>query len=145
MEKQEIIDTLNELLQGEHMAIHIYDKTKYLQGDDQVKNMLQRFQQDHERHASQLSQRIQELGGEPIASTGLSGTMSNIMGMVNAIRGPEHLIEQVYQGEDMGFYAYEKRLYKVDPESQELLRNIMWEDNEHLSYFRQRIEQEERE
>ena len=45
------IDTLNELLKGEHMAIHIYDKTKEMQEDSQVADMLSQFEQDHERHA----------------------------------------------------------------------------------------------
>ena len=76
MLEEQPIDTLNELLKGEHMAIHIYDKTKGLQQDSQVANMLSKFESDHKRHAEQLTQRIYELGGDPNANTGLSGLMA---------------------------------------------------------------------
>ena len=65
------INTLNELLKGEHMAIQVYQKTKEIQGDGQVKEMLEKFEKDHKRHAQLLAQRIRELGGKPDPKTGL--------------------------------------------------------------------------
>ena len=62
---QQYIDTLNELLKGEHMAMQVYEKTKGIQEDNQVKEMLNKFAQDHQRHIDLLSQRVKELGGTP--------------------------------------------------------------------------------
>ncbi len=140
-----MIDTLNELLKGEHMAIHIYDKTKDLQQDSQVSDMLAKFESDHKRHAEQLTQRIEDLGGYPNASTGFSGMMANLSSVINAIRGPKHLLKQVYDGEDKGVHAYEDRLNQLDPASQDAIRQIMKEDHEHLKWFKVRMEQEKSE
>jgi bacterioferritin len=145
MPEEQLIDTLNELLKGEHMAIHIYDKTKGLQQDSQVANMLNKFESDHERHAEQLTQRIYELGGNPNTNTGLSGLMANLTSMINSIRGPKQLLEQVYDGEDKGIHAYEERLNSLDPVSQDTVRQIMKEDHEHLKWFKGRMEKEKSE
>lgn len=142
---RQCIETLNELLKGEQMAIQVYDKTKNLSGDTQVQQMLNKFQSDHKRHAQLLSQRIKELGGMPENKTGLPGVMSNITAMVNSIRGPKHLLEQVYDGEDKGIYAYKERLEKLDPVSQYVVKGIIEEENEHLQFFKERMEKEKAE
>ena len=144
MEKQQI-DTLNELLKGEHMAINIYEKVKGIQQDEQVAQMLSTFEQDHQRHAEQLAHRITELGGEPKESTGLSGIMADINSVINSLRGPEELLKQVYSGEDKGIHAYEDRIDEIDSVSQEIVRKIMKEDHEHLKWFKARMEEEKAE
>lgn len=145
MEKQSQIDTLNELLKGEHMAIHSYDKTKEIQQDNQVAEMLAQFEHDHQRHAEQLTQRIKDLGGTPEAGTGFSGVMANMTSVINSMRGPEHLLRQIYDGEDKGVHAYEDRLDEMDPLSQNTVRQIMQEDHDHLKWFKSRMEKEKAE
>lgn len=140
-----MVDKLNELLKGEHMAIHIYDKTKELQKDSQVANMLSEFEADHKHHAQQLTQRIRELGGQPDAKTGFPGMMANLTSVMNSIRGPQHLLKQVYDGEDKGIHAYEERIDQLDPASQDVIRQIMKEDHEHLKWFKARMEKEKSE
>lgn len=142
MDNKENIDTLQELLKGEHMAIHIYDKTKNIQGDGQVMEMLGKFQQEHQKHAEQLSNRIKELGGQPNEGTGMAGMMAGVSSVINSIRGPEELLKQVYDGEDKGIHSYEDRVDDLDPVSQELVRTIMSEDHEHLKFFKARMEKE---
>ena len=115
MEQEHLIDTLNELLKGEQMAIHIYSRTKKLQEDAQVAHMLARFEQDHKLHAKELTKMVKELGGEPNAKLGMPGLMANVMSFINSLRGPEHLLRQVYDGEDKGVNAYLERLEKLDP------------------------------
>jgi bacterioferritin len=139
------IEPLNELLRGEHMAIHIYDKTKEMQEDSQVADMLSKFEQDHKRHAEQLTQRIKDLGGYPDAKTGISGVMADVMSIINSIRGPHQLLQQVYDGEDKGIHAYEERIDQLDSISQDIVRQIMKEDHEHLKWFKVRMEEEKRE
>lgn len=50
----------------------------------------------------------------------MGGTMANMAAKLNALRGPSHLLKQVYDGEDKGVHAYEERMDELDPESQEL-------------------------
>lgn len=142
MENKQHIDTLNELLKGEHMAINIYDKVKGIQQDAQVSEMFAKFEEDHLRHADQLAQRIVELGGHPKESTGLAGIMADISSIFKSLRGPEEIMKQVYNGEDKGIHAYEDRIDEIDPASQVIVRKIMNEDHEHLKWFKARMEEE---
>lgn len=145
MAEKQRIDKLNELLKGEHMAIHIYDKTKDLQQDTEVANMLNKFESDHKNHAELLSQRIIELGGHRDAGTGFTGMMADLTSVINSIRGPGQLLKQVYDGEDKGIHAYEERLDQMDPVSQVVIRHIMKEEHEHLKWFKARMEKEKSE
>ncbi|MHB8126253.1 MAG: ferritin-like domain-containing protein [Desulfitobacteriaceae bacterium] len=139
------IETLNELLKGEHMAIDIYVKTKGLQKDIQVAEMLSNFENDHKQHAELLIKRINDLGGIPKGGTGLSGVMANLVATVNSYRGPEQLLKYLYDGEDKGIHAYEDRIDELDSISQNLVKQIALEDHEHLKQFKSRMEQEEKE
>ncbi|NMB02088.1 MAG: DUF2383 domain-containing protein [Firmicutes bacterium] len=145
MANQQYIDTLNELLKGELMAMNIYRETEDLQGDEQVMTMLKQFAKDHEEHAKLLAERIKELGGTPITGTGLGGAMASMSAKFNAMRGPAHLLRQVYDGEDKGVHAYEDRIDELDPESQQLVSAIMSEDHDHLKLFKERMESEKAE
>lgn len=142
---QHHIDTLNELLKGELMAMEIYKETEDMQGDEQVMVMLQKFAKDHEEHAKLLAERIRELGGTPITNTGMAGVMAGMSSKFNAMRGPSHLLKQVYDGEDKGVHAYEDRIDELDPQSQELVSAIMSEDHDHLKLFKERMESEKAE
>lgn len=142
---QQYIDTLNELLKGELMAMEIYKETEDMQGDEQVMTMLQQFAKDHQGHAQLLAKRIRELGGTPVTGTGMAGAMAGMSSKFNALRGPSHLLKQVYDGEDKGVHAYEDRMDELDPQSQKLISEIMSEDHDHLKLFKERMESEEAE
>jgi Domain of unknown function (DUF2383). len=145
MSSSQQIETLNELLKGEHIAIDIYVKTKGLQKDVQVAEMLANFENDHKQHAELLKKRINDLGGIPKGGTGLSGIMANLAATVNSYRGPEQLLKHLYEGEDDGIHAYEDRIDKLDQVSQDIVRQITTEEHEHLKQFEARMEQEEKE
>lgn len=142
---QHYIDTLNELLKGELMAMNIYKETDDMQGDEQVMAMLDEFAKDHEEHARLLANRIRELGGTPIDSASMAGAMVDISSKINALRGPAYLLKQVYDGEDKGVHAYEDRIDELDSASQELVRGIMSTDHDHLKRFKARMEAEKSE
>ena len=144
-DNQRYIDTLNELLQGEMMAMYVYKETEDMQGDEQVMKMLSQFAKAHEEHAHLLAERIRDLGGNPKIDIGIGGTMATMSAKFNAWRGPSHLLKQVYDGEDKGVHAYEDRIDELDSESQELAREIMDEDHGHLQLFKERMESEKEE
>ena len=145
MPNQKYIDTLNELLQGEMMAMYVYKETEDMQGDEQVMKMLSQFAKDHQEHAHLLAEQIRELGGTPKTDIGMGGTMANMSAKINALRGPSHLLKQVYDGEDKGVHAYEDRIDELDSESQELVSEIMSKDHDHLKFFKERMESEKEE
>ncbi len=145
MGDQRQIEALNELLKGEYMARNIYDQTKNIQDDEQVQNMLAKFQEDHDRHIDQLTYRIIELGGKPVEGPGMVGTMANLSAVYHSLLGPHQLLKQVYEGEEMGVHAYEDRLDGLDEVSQALVKQIMDEDHEHLKFFEARMDHEQQE
>lgn len=145
MSEQRQIDALNELLKGEYMARNVYDHTKDLQDDEQVGQMLAKFQEDHDKHIKLLAKRITELGGDPVSGSGLAGTMVDLSAMYNSLRGPRELLKQVYDGEEKGVHAYEDRMDGLDTVSQDLVKQIMDEDHEHLKFFEARMDHEQQE
>ena len=145
MSNPQQIETLNELLKGEHIAIDIYLKTKGLQKDTQVAEMLSDFENDHKQHAELLIKRINDLGGIPKSGIGLSGIMASLVAKINSYRGPEQLLKYLYDGEDKGIHALEDRIDELDSLSQNVARQIAREDHEHLKQFKSRMEQEESE
>jgi len=127
------------------MAVNIYGRAKDWQQDEQVAGMFDQFHRDHKRHAEQLANRIIELGGIPELSTGIAGVMSKMSARVYSFLGSEHILKQIYNGEDKGVHAYEDRLESLDPSSKELVTRIMQEDHDHLKYFKSRFEEEKAE
>ena len=69
------IKTLNEILQGEHMAIESYESVLPAFEDQETRSTINRILNDHKRHAMEITDRIIALGGKPKESTGMPGLM----------------------------------------------------------------------
>ncbi|MDF2530521.1 MAG: hypothetical protein K0R80_960 [Clostridia bacterium] len=101
------IKELNTALKGEHMAIETFDY--YIQDakDEDTKKKLMDMQQQHQFHAIQLSERIQQLGGNPINSSGITGVMAEIKNKVTPKKYVDNsMIKSIVQGEELGIQAY---------------------------------------
>ena len=92
-----------------------------------------------------MTQRIRELGGIHETETGFAVTMAGIWAIIYALRGPAQLLLQFYAGEDKGIHAYEDRFDELDPQSLQLVSEIMSADHDHLKHFQERMEAEKRE
>lgn len=129
------IDELNSVLKGEEMAVQAYER--YLKDihDNNVKEKFQSIQQDHKRHASDISTRIQDLGGQPNYGTGISGVMANAkLAFQDAINNDTlHILKQAYDGEDKGIAMVEEIIKgDLDKDSMNLVNGIMSTDHQHL-------------
>ena len=62
MTAKNVIQTLNEFLQGQYMGIHAYEHHIEKLEDPNVKKEFQQIQQDHKLHAQKVAERIQNLG-----------------------------------------------------------------------------------
>lgn len=111
---KEVVVTLNKVLKGEHMAIDTYDQYLDRIDDSQTKDLLQQFKEDHQKHASKLAQRIEDLGADPQENSGLSGLVSKTMMEIGDLLGmepsEEEAVNKIYQGEDMGINLVEENL-----------------------------------
>lgn len=136
-DKQEILSALNQILKGENMAINLYHD--FIEGieDEKPKKLLEKFQKDHQNHASTLSNQIKDLGGNPKEGTGFSGVMSNAMMEIGNILGAEpkteDILEKIYNGEQKGLEKVEElKNENLDSQSQQLVDDIIATDHQHL-------------
>lgn len=132
----ENIKNLNLILGGEYLAINSFEALIEHANDVKVKNELQRIQQTHKQHASQISIKIQNLGGNPLGSIGIQGivaeTISNIkhIGTTNTAS----YLKEALEGEYMGIKALNELLVgNSDPSSSELLNTIVSEDQTNVN------------
>lgn len=124
------IKELNTALKGEHVAIESFDY--YIQDakDENTKKNLMDMQQQHKFHAMQLSERIQQLGGNPVNTSGMIGVMAEIKNIVTPKKYVDNnMIKSAVQGEEMGIQAYGDIMANLtDGSNQRLTQEMMIEN-----------------
>lgn len=139
MNDELVIQELNESLKGEYMGIHAFEHYIYHTKDPKIKEVLQKIQQDHKRHAAKLAERIQNLGGKASEDNGIKASISEwMMKMKGFPTDTEKIIEEVLKGQQMGIEASEKIVRDdLDPESRQVVENNLSEDREHIDLLNQ--------
>ena len=142
-----VVNELNAILKGEHMAIESYDKFIHAVEDDKVRLQFHEILDDHKEHASLLENRIKELGGEPKEKLGIAGIMANAktamktMGDKKAI----DIVKQAYDGEDKGIAMVEEIIKgDLDDKSAKLMTDILKKEHDHLKSMNNMIAELER-
>ena len=129
-----VIKELNTFLEGNYMAVHAYEK--YIQhiDDSEIKQSLQKIQQDHKQHAILIAERIQNLGGIPVDDVGMMGSVAEL---INKIKGTAKdlapILKDAHLGEQRGIEKSKELLDgDLDPESLELVKGILKHDQNHV-------------
>lgn len=115
------INELNMVLKGEYMAIDKYDH--YIKGinNDSIKSEMQKIQQTHKQQATNISTRVQQLGGNPINTSGIAGFISEITSNIRNEKDTQTIVKSAIEGEKMG----------IDT-TYDILNNITDEDSKNL-------------
>lgn len=113
--EHENLALLNHLLQGMHIgnqSLHSYINTIE---DTQLRHQLEQMEKEYQVLAQELSSHIRDLGGTPIDSTGLGGTMAKISTMItNAMaQTPLDVVNEISKGLNMGIDSLEQALPKL--------------------------------
>lgn len=134
------VKTLNELLQGEHMAIHGYESVMPAL-EENTRKQIGDILKDHKQHALELSDRITALGGIPEESTGIAGVMSQTkLKAESMMRDEKSMLRKLYDGEDQGIAAVEKIIKgDLDSASKDLVDKILRTDHDHLKKLQEMI------
>ncbi len=74
----ETIKVLNELLQGEYMAIESFNNFISRLEDEKSEKVFQEIQKQHRENIDKLASYIQDIGGQPDENLGMKGTMGDI-------------------------------------------------------------------
>lgn len=131
------IEELNNFLEGNFMAIHAYDQYIHEMKDDQIKKSLQQIQENHKQHAMIIAKRIQDLGGVPAHDVGMTEKMVEWMKNLTPTKGNDDILKDALVGEQRGI-EISKELVKgdIDPESLELVKNILRHDEENVEQLK---------
>ncbi len=128
---EEIMKSINELLQGEYMAIESFNNFISRLADGNVKNTFQSIQKQHRENIEIIATYMQDEGGQPDENLGIKGIMGDIkLNMdLGAQSDAKEVIEKAIGGETQGVNMAEKVLRgKLDDKSRELAGNILQND-----------------
>ncbi len=129
------VDTLNDLLKGEEMAITSYSRFIHEASDEDLKKEFKEIQKDHNKHSQLLSERIIDLGGTPKYGTGMAGVMADVKHAFETMdqRTNHDILKEAWHGEDQGVAMAEKVADdKLDEKSARLVQDIMQVDHDHI-------------
>src|SRR5690625_786724 len=129
------IKALNELLQGEYMAVDSFNNFITRLEDEKVKQVFQEVQNQHRENINKLASYIQSIGGKPDENLGMKGTMGDIM--INMDLGSEaedkEIIEKAVEGETKLVNMAEKVLRgDLDDSSREIAGEILEKDRKSI-------------
>lgn len=135
---KKMIKELNEFLEGNLMAIHTYDHYIFHTDDPDLKQLLQKIQQNHKHHAAQIAERIQNLGGIPVHDVGLKAKIVEMAAKIKSTKDDTSIIKDAISGETRGIDTSRKILDgDLDEESLILVKEILKRDEEHIETLKQ--------
>ena len=137
---------LNSLLRGEISAAETYRMAieKIAASTDTASQgnvgLLTSIQEEHDRAAQTLRDRIAELGGEPSDSSGAWGAWAtSVQGAMNLF-GDSSALKSLKEGEEHGLKDYESMVDELDATSAQLVHNqLIPSQQKHISILNQLI------
>lgn len=140
--KKEILKALNDLLQGEYMAVESFNNFIPRIEDNKIKKTFQKVQVHHRNNINTLATYIQNKGGKPDENLGFKGFMGDMklnMEMSKEIDAKD-IISKIIEGETKGINMAEKVLRgNLDNESREVAGKILESDREYLDVIKSLI------
>lgn len=131
---KETIKVLNELLQGEYMAVESFNNFISRVEDDRIKIGLQDVQKQHRENIDILANYIQNIGGQADENLGMKGKMAELKLNLDLIKSnDEDIIKEAIEGETNGIEMTEKILRgNLDDKSRDLTGKILANDRKSI-------------
>lgn len=129
--EREILNSLNEMLQGEHMAVEAFNTYIDHLNDERAKNVFQDIQNQHRQNMSTISNYIQDMGHKPNEKLGFKGIMGDIMlnSQIPKDSDDSFIIEKAVEAETKGINMGEKAVRgNLDNSSRNLVGSILQKD-----------------
>lgn len=108
----ESIKALNELLQGEYMAVESFNNFISRLEDERIKKVFQEIQKQHRENIERLASYIQDMGGQPEENLGMKGKMGEMkLNMqLGSSSDANEIVKKAIEGETKGINMAEKIL-----------------------------------
>ncbi|MDR7856963.1 DUF2383 domain-containing protein [Tissierella sp.] len=134
-QNKESIKALNDLLQGEYMAVESFNTFISRIEDGDIKDNLKNIQSQHRDNIETLANHIQNIDGKPNENTFMKGKMGEMK--LNMELGSEvdvnEVIEKALEGETKGINMAEEILRgKLDEKSRDLAGEILEKDRQSI-------------
>jgi len=141
MNRDDILNNLEKLIQLDVDATHAYDQAIKNVKEQVIKDKLIQFQSDHRKHVDLLSAKVLELGGTPPElSSDFKGFMISGFTALRSLTGTKGALEAMETNERLTTSRYEeasKLDYPVDVLA--IVRSNYADEQRHLSYIREAI------
>ncbi|NLU36132.1 MAG: DUF2383 domain-containing protein [Clostridiales bacterium] len=134
-DNKETIKSLNQLLQGEYMAVESFNNFISKLEDETVKQTFKEVQKQHRENIDKLASYIQDIGGRAEENLGMKGIMGDIK--INMDLGSDadkaEIIEKAIEGETKGVNMAEKVLRgNLDEKSRDIAGEILHMDRKSI-------------
>lgn len=139
---KETVKALNELLQGEYMAVESFNNFISRMDHESTKNVLQEVQKQHRENIDKLAGYIQDIGGKPDENLGLKGKMGDIkLNMDLGSRSDsKEIVRKAIEGETQGVNMAEKVLRgDLDNSSRGIAGEILEKDRKSIDKLNELI------
>lgn len=131
----ETIKALNELLQGEYMAVDSFNNFISRLEDENAIKCFKEVQKQHRENIDKLANYIQDIGGQPDENLGMKGKMGEMMLNMELGSGTDtsEIIEKAIEGETKGVNMAEKVLRgDLDDRSRDIAGEILHKDRKSI-------------
>ena len=135
MPSKNTIKSLNQLLQGEYMAVESFNNFISRTKNENMKQVFKKVQKQHRENIDKLASYIQDIGGKPEENLGIKGKMGDIK--INMDLGSDadtyEIIEKAIEGETQGVNMAEKVLRgELDDKSRDIAGEILHKDRKSI-------------
>lgn len=137
MEKTEMIDRLNDLIQLDVDAVEAYEQAIKHIGYKDIAKRFREYQDDHRAHITNLTALVQQMGGTPLKPTpDLKGYLIEGFTALMSLTGAKQALEAMKSNEKLTNRKYQEAVDQPFPEEvMNLLRTNLSQERWHLSYI----------
>jgi len=106
-EREDLIEELNQLLKGTHMGAFVFEDLREKITDAALKKEFQHYLSLLKNHEKMLTKHISALQGDPVDTSGIMGTITDMMSMVKNMMISDDLqvINEAVKAIEMGLKA----------------------------------------
>lgn len=106
-QREDLIEELNQLLKGTHMGAFVFEDLRDKLSDEVLKKEFHNILTLLKRHEEMLTRHIEEVHGDPVDTSGIMGTMADMMTMLKnmVIISDEQVVKEATKSIEMGLKA----------------------------------------
>jgi len=141
MKRNDIINNLNDLIQLDIDAWFAYKQAMEGIAETQIRDELQNFQGDHERHVQVLSEKVRQMGGTPPKFLrDFKGFLIEGMTAIRRLAGTTGALNAMELNERVTNSTYEKHALKDYPDDlRQTVGDFFCDERRHIEYIRQML------